>query len=103
MGVDLHIEELVLHGFAAHDRHRIAAAVQQELARLIATQGNANSLKNPLSLDAINAGAFRVQANEKPQTAGTHIARAVYRSMRREARVAAMASRSQSGMGGRQA
>jgi hypothetical protein len=101
MAVDLHIEELVLHGFAAHDRHRIAAAVQQELARLMATEGSANLLKNSLSLDAINAGAFRVQANAKPQAAGTHIARAVYRSMRAEAR-AAIASRSQTGMRGRQ-
>jgi hypothetical protein len=102
MGIDLHIEELVLHGFAARDRHRIAAAVQQELSRLMAAEGQANLLKSPLSLEAINAGAFQVQANTKPQAAGTQIARAVYRSMRREARVAATASRSQNGRGGRQ-
>jgi hypothetical protein len=101
MGVELHIEELVLHGFAAHDRHRIADAVQQELSRLMATEGHANLLKKPFFLDAINAGAFQVQANAKPQTAGTQIARAVYRTMRREARLAATASRSQTGMGGR--
>jgi hypothetical protein len=106
MGVELHIEELVLHGFAAHDRHRIADAVQQELSRLMAAEGHANLLKNPLSLDAIDAGTFQVQANAKPQMAGTQIARAVYRTMRAQARDAARAtataSRSRAGMGGRQ-
>jgi hypothetical protein len=33
--INLHIEELVLHGFAPGDRHRISEAVEQELTRLI--------------------------------------------------------------------
>jgi len=103
MGIDLHIEELVLHGFAARDRHRIAAAVQQELSRLIANGGKANQV--PLTLDRVDGGAFRVQAGAIPQAAGTQIARAVYRAVdrtrRQPARVAAIASRSQPG--GRQA
>ena len=102
MGVELHIEELVLHGFAAHDRHRIAAAVQVELARLLAAEGQASLLTGPLSLETVNAGAFKVQANAKPQAAGTQIAQAVYRTMKREARVASVASRSRRGTGGRQ-
>ena len=102
MGVELHIEELVLHGFAARDRHQIAAAVQQELSRLMADEGHAHLLKNPLSLGVIDAGSFKVQANARPQAAGTQIAQAVYRTMRREARVAAVASRSRRGTGGRQ-
>jgi hypothetical protein len=100
MGIELHIDELVLHGFAPRDRHRIAAAVRTELARLMAADAQANLLNSPLSLERINAGAFKVQPNAKPQAAGTQIARAVYRTMHREARMAAMASRSQTGMGG---
>jgi hypothetical protein len=103
MGIDLHIDELVLHGFAARDRHRIAEAMQRELTRLITADGQASFLKNPRSLEAINGGAFKVQANAKPQTAGIEIARAVYRSMRQPARAAAIASRTQPGKGGHQA
>jgi len=33
--IHLHIEELVLHGFAPGDRHQISEAMQQELTRLI--------------------------------------------------------------------
>jgi hypothetical protein len=103
MGIDLHIDELVLHGFAPRDRHRIAEAMQRELTRLITADGQANFLKNPLSLEGINGGEFHVQANAKPQTAGTEIARAVYRSMRQQARAAAIAPRTQPGKGGHQA
>ena len=35
MGLDLHIEELVLRGFAPRDRHRIAEATRVELSRLL--------------------------------------------------------------------
>jgi hypothetical protein len=103
MGIDLHIDELVLHGFAARDRHRIAEAMQRELARLITADGQANFLKYPLSLGGINGGEFNVQANAKPQAAGTEIARAVYRSLCQPAKAAAIASRTQPGKGGHQA
>ena len=32
MNIELHIEELVLHGFDAKDKHQIGTAVQDELA-----------------------------------------------------------------------
>ena len=99
MGIDLHIEELVLHGFASADRHRIAEAVQLELSRLMTAKGEANFLKNPLSLERIDGGAFKVQVGAKPQTTGTEIARAVYRGMRQQARVSTIAAQNQSGKG----
>ena len=43
--VQLHIEELVLHGFAPADRYRIAAAVQLELTRLLAEHGVSPALQ----------------------------------------------------------
>ncbi len=42
--VDLHIEELVLHGFSPGDRFRIGEAVELELTRLITEQGIPSSL-----------------------------------------------------------
>ena len=42
--IELHIEELVLHGFAPADRYRIGDTVQRELTRLLAEQGMPASL-----------------------------------------------------------
>jgi hypothetical protein len=100
MGIDVHIEELVLHGFAPAERDRIAEAVQLELSRLMTAKGQANFLKKPLSLERIDGGAFKVQAGAKPDTTGTQIARAVYRGMRQQGRASAMTARTNSGPGG---
>ncbi len=78
--VEVHIEELVLHGFAPGDRRRIAGAVEQELTRLIGEGGLPESFENPLVLERLNAGAFHVPAAAKAQATGTEIAKAVYRS-----------------------
>ena len=37
--IELHIEELVLHGFSPRDRDAIGEAVQRELTRLFVEQG----------------------------------------------------------------
>jgi hypothetical protein len=81
----VHIEELVLHGFAARDRHRIATAVQGELARLMAEGSLLRFRQSPPTVDRINGGAFKVKAGAKPQAAGAGIARAVFQSLRRHA------------------
>lgn len=52
MNVELHIEQLVLHGFAPSDRYRIGAAIQQELARLLAQQGILLDLPKEKPLDS---------------------------------------------------
>ena len=58
MGIELHIEELVLHGFAARDRQRIAAAVQLELSRLMGTAGAADFAKiPPATIDSLKTDA----------------------------------------------
>jgi hypothetical protein len=92
MGIDLHIEELVLHGFAARDRHRIAAAVQTELVRLLGAEGPRSSLANSPALGRLNAGAFEVKAGAKPQQTGRQIAQAVFRSLRHHVRLTSTAS-----------
>jgi hypothetical protein len=81
MGVELHIEELVLHGFAAHDRHRIAAAMQSELTRLLSAEGSQGTIANHAVIARLNAGAFKIKAGSKPQQAGAQIAQAVFRSL----------------------
>ena len=86
MAVDLHIEELVLHGFPPRDRHRIAEAVRLELTRLLSARGAQQGLAmaSPAS-DRIAGGSFKVKADGTPQAAGQEIARAVFRSLRQSA------------------
>jgi hypothetical protein len=87
--VEVHIKELVLHGFAPGDRCRIANAVEHELARLMGEGGPPESLKNPLALERIDGGAFNLKAGSEARAAGTEIAQAVYRSLRRNTRASA--------------
>jgi hypothetical protein len=82
--IKLHIEELVLHGFAPGDRHSISDAVQQELSRLFewsAGQTDADvtsTLIEHSNAARIDAGAFQVGQNSKPGSIGTQVARAVH-------------------------
>ena len=95
MGIELHIEELVLRGFAPQDRHAIADAMQLELSRLLSASARLDlALEFPSRLDG---GAFKVKAGARPQTTGREIARAVFRSLRSQAGAAGASS----GEGGR--
>lgn len=77
----LRIEELVLHGFAPADRHRIADTVQSELARLIG-DGTSLSLREKSSvLDRIEAGSFKVRPGSNARAMGSQIANAIYRGL----------------------
>ena len=85
MGIELHIEELVLHGFEARDRHRIAGEVERELARLVGDGNGLRALSRNPAIERLNGGVFQAQAGAKPQAAGKQIAQSVYRSLQRQA------------------
>lgn len=77
-GIELHIEELVLHGFKSSDRGLIGDAVEHELSRLLLerrfpTLGSA--------LDRVNAGTFRASFDTRPAAIGAEIARRVHESI----------------------
>lgn len=91
--VDVHIEELVLHGFVPGDRRRIAGAVESELTRLMSEAGLPGFSENPPAIGRVNGGAFRVEAGSKPQATGTEIAQAVYRGLRQHARAVSRVNR----------
>lgn len=76
--IQLHIEELVLHGFASSDRYRIAQAVERELERLFAGQGVSPSFAPRIEGAQIDAGAFNVTAGSKAEAIGVQVAQAVY-------------------------
>jgi len=78
MDVQLHIEELVLHGFAGVDRHQIGARVQEELTRLFAEQGVPPGLAAGGNVARIDGGTFTVAPNPKPHWIGAQVAQAIY-------------------------
>jgi len=79
--IEVHIEELVLDGFDPRDRHRIADAVERELARLFAEQGVLGTLAEPAAIDRLDVGAFRVKPPSRPEKVGAQVAQAVYSSL----------------------
>ena len=71
------IGEIVLHGFPALDRHRVAAAFQQELARLLAAGGVPGAWASAARSHALDAGRFELPPDLAPDTLGERIAQAV--------------------------
>jgi len=84
MNVELHIEQLVLHGFAPSDRHRIGAAIQQELARLLVEQGIPPGLAQGKTIGQLDGGAFEMRAGTPPRVIGAQIAQAIYGGLQYE-------------------
>jgi hypothetical protein len=77
--LELHIEELVLHGFPASDRLRIGDAIERELSRVIEAQGL--GLTGPASMERLDAGSFKVAANATPRVIGAQVAHNLYRGL----------------------
>jgi hypothetical protein len=83
--IELHIEELVLHGFSAGDRYRIADGLQVELERLL-TEGNLSlSTSFDTRLESLDAGVVRVGSESKSGLIGGQVARALLRGVARSA------------------
>jgi hypothetical protein len=76
--LSLHIEELVLHGFASIDGDRIGEAAQRELARLFVRQGVPRSLVDRTAVDLLDGGALKIASTTTPEPIGTQLARAIY-------------------------
>lgn len=80
--LELHIEELVLHGFAQGDRYPIADAIERELSRLLTEQFREQGIPSSLRHDGehahLDAGAFTLAPRSKPAHTGAQIAQAVH-------------------------
>jgi hypothetical protein len=79
--IHLHIEELVLHGFAPGDRRDIGDAVEMELRRLLADRPATGTFRESSKTDQVDAGEFNVTSGATPQTIGGHVAASVRRSL----------------------
>ena len=76
--IELHIEELVLHGLSPGDRYRIADAVERELSRLFAEPGLLSSMADGDEIPRLDGGSFAAGRGAKPAAIGAQIAQAVY-------------------------
>ena len=81
--VTLHIDELVLHGFAPGEHQRIGIAVERELTRLIAEQGAPSLLARDDALAHLDGGAFQVASGSRPAAIGRQVARSLYGALQR--------------------
>ncbi len=81
--VRLRIDELVLEGFPPGDRHRIAAAVEAELARLFAERGVPAGLRESIALPRVEGGAFELAPPARPEQIGAQVAGAIYGGLAR--------------------
>jgi hypothetical protein len=77
--VELRIDELVLHGFAPANRHHVGAAVERELARLLAEQALPSRIGHSADLASLDGGSIELPAGTPAETIGVRIAQAIYR------------------------
>ncbi len=81
--LELHIEELILHGFAASDRRHIGAAIKQELSRLLSEANPGTLPANSVELSRLDAGTFRLDPGARPYTVGRNVAERVFSQLTR--------------------
>ncbi|MEM1251928.1 MAG: hypothetical protein AAGI69_05805 [Cyanobacteria bacterium P01_H01_bin.21] len=79
--LNLHIDQLTLHGFSAVDRDRIGAAMKAELSRLLTEQGIPSQLKQGDVINQLDGGTFEITARMPPRMIGARLARAIYRGL----------------------
>lgn len=79
--LELHIEELVLHGIEPLDRTELGAAVEAALTQLLAAHGVPPSLQQGGAMTAVDGGTFTARAGAGAQEIGGRIARAIYKSL----------------------
>ncbi len=81
--IELHIKELVLHGFEPGERYRIADAVRRQLTRSLAETGLPLSLTESTEIARVDGGTFRVVRGTKAEAVGSQVGQAVYAGLRR--------------------
>lgn len=81
--IHLHIEELILHGFAREDRHAIGEAFQNELQRLFTEQGFPSGSREDGSyhVPQLRADNLTVKPGSTPNTIGEQLARSLYATL----------------------
>lgn len=79
--IELHIDELVLHGFNSSDRFRIGDAMERELHRLMAGKALPVLFASHASIERLDAGQFMVAPGARPQSIGAQLAQSVHQRL----------------------
>jgi hypothetical protein len=75
--VVVHIDSLVLKGFRHEDRYTIAAALQDELTRVLVAPEAAQQVASLGSVPRLKVGSVNIGADTKPHQVGAETGRAV--------------------------
>lgn len=78
MSVHVHIERLVLEGVASTDRHRIGAAVERELAHLIAQDGLPDRRQEATSTERVRGKDLNIGQQQNATEFGVSIAQSIF-------------------------
>ena len=76
--VEVHIDELVLHGFEPAQRYTIGDAIERELTRLFTDHGAPMAITHDVDIAHLNGGAIDVKPGSNGETAGIQLARIIY-------------------------
>ncbi len=79
--IEVHINELVLHGFPLGEQHRIGEAIRHELLRQFREGGIPDVLTRQDNVPRLNAGSIQTEQGGKPERIGMQVAQAVYGSV----------------------
>lgn len=80
--IEIHIEEIVLHGVPPSDRHAVADALQVELAALVARHGVEGLLARPDALAHQTPPRVAISEGARLASVGREVARAIHRGWR---------------------
>jgi len=78
--IDVHIDRLILEGLplTRYQGSLVKAAVERELARLLAADGLSGEARAGGAAPQVNAGGFELREGNYPSRLGQQIARSVY-------------------------
>ncbi len=83
MRIEVHIEELVLHGFTAEDRYPIGEAVKRELIHLFTVQGVPSLLAEGGEIEHLDGGSLELTPRSGAREIGRRVAGAVFKGLGR--------------------
>lgn len=76
--LEVHIEQVVLHGYSPADTHRLGETVQAELSRLVQKLGIDHSAVNNLSIERLDGGSLKSTSQPKIEALGAKLAGSVH-------------------------
>jgi len=79
--MELHIQEIVLHGFPRMDYHQVREALQQQLTMLLTQKGLGSSFCGGDRLPYLEGGQFFVPANAGVGDMANRMAGTIYDSL----------------------